>query len=340
MVQSDNASFSQSNVQESDTAAQKLAQGNRHSIHRVSSQVHDFYSLPKPSQYSGFDLPRSLASPSHTKADFSVSASDSEDMYTFKEPRNTPCSEFGDLPVDSAIAPPPLPPKTPWGSSPQQRPPDSDYKYPTRDGETACWCDKSPKKTIVGLPHNASSDDSYVSINPGSDIPMSTMPLHIASRGSEIQPPPVYRHLKPGRKAKPEPLDLRDNTVINELPFKSPVTKPWSTGNNTFNPSSSQYCHSISITDSGDCEENYVPMQNLTSSSPLPSGTNNPAPKKSTGNVNYIDPDFQKPSPSPQHKPSTSSLISDKKGVYVQIDEEKNQALQKTIQESTKMRQS
>ncbi|ERE70950.1 GRB2-associated-binding protein 2 [Cricetulus griseus] len=169
---------------------------------------------------------------------------------------------------------------------------------------------------------------------------MSTMPLHIASRGSEIQPPPVYRHLKPGRKAKPETLDMRDNTVINELPFKSPVTKPWSTVNNTFNPSSSQYCRSISITDSGDCEENYVPMQNLMSSSPLPSGTNNPAPKKSTGNVNYIDPDFQLPSSSPQHKPSTSSVTSDEKGEYVQTDEEKNQALQKSIQESTKMQQS
>ncbi|MEJ1289204.1 hypothetical protein NN561_020244 [Cricetulus griseus] len=169
---------------------------------------------------------------------------------------------------------------------------------------------------------------------------MSTMPLHIASRGSEIQPPPVYRHLKPGQKAKPESLDLRDNTVINELPFKSPVNKPWSTVNNTFNRSSSQYCHSISITDSGDYEENYVPMQNLTSSSPVPSGTNNPAPKKSTGNVNYIDLDFQQPSPSPQHKPSTSSVISDEKGVYVQTDEEKNQALQKSIQESTKMQQS
>ncbi|ERE67822.1 GRB2-associated-binding protein 2 [Cricetulus griseus] len=53
------------------------------------------------------------------------------------------------------------------------------------------------------------------------------------------------------------------------------------------------------------------------SSSPEP--TNNPDPKKS---------------------PSTSSVTSDEKGEYVQIDEEKTQALQKTIQEWTKMQQS
>ncbi|ERE83701.1 GRB2-associated-binding protein 2 [Cricetulus griseus] len=47
------------------------------------------------------------------------------------------------------------------------------------------------------------------------------------------------------------------------------------------------------------------------SSSPEP--TNNPAPKKSS---------------------STSSVTSDEKGEYVQIDEEETQALQKTIQSS------
>ncbi|ERE70349.1 GRB2-associated-binding protein 2 [Cricetulus griseus] len=82
---------------------------------------------------------------------------------------------------------------------------------------------------------------------------------------------------------------------------------------------SSQYHRSISNTDSRDSEENYVPMQKPMSSSPEPSGTNNPAPKKSL---------------------STSSVTSDEKGEYVQIDEEKTQALQKTIQEWTKMRQS
>ena len=85
-----NASFSQSTLQERDTAAQKLAQGNRHCINRVSSQVHDFYSLPKPSQYSGFELSHNLSSHRHTKGSLTGSVADSEDVYTFKAPRTTP----------------------------------------------------------------------------------------------------------------------------------------------------------------------------------------------------------------------------------------------------------
>ncbi|MEJ1287402.1 hypothetical protein NN561_018420 [Cricetulus griseus] len=161
--------------------------------------------------------------------------------------------------------------------------------------------------------------------------PSTAFPTHrSSSRGSDIQPPPVNRNLKPSRKAKPAPLDLR-----SELRFKSPVTKSLSP----------QYCHSISTqsitnTDSRDSEENYVPMQNPMSSSPVPSGTNNQAPKKSTGIVNYIALDFQPLSLSPHHKPSTSSVTLDDKVEYVQIDKEKTQALQKTIQEWTKMWQS
>ncbi|ERE69943.1 GRB2-associated-binding protein 2 [Cricetulus griseus] len=45
-------------------------------------------------------------------------------------------------------------------------------------------------------------------------------------------------------------------------------------------------------------------------------------------------------SQSPHRKPSTSSVSSDEKGEYDQIDKENTQVLQKTIQEWTKMRQS
>ncbi|MEJ1286168.1 hypothetical protein NN561_017172 [Cricetulus griseus] len=238
------------------------------------------------------------------------SVADSEDVYTFKAPSNTLCMEFGDLLVESVIASPPQHHKTSLWGSPQQRPPVSDYKYPTRGEETACWSAKSLEKTVMGRSDTASSDDNYIPTNPVSDILMSTMPHHVARRGREIQPPPVSIHLKPGRKAKPVPLDLSNNTVINELPFKTPVTKSLSTVNHTFNFSSSQYCHSISNTDSRD-SENYVPMRNPMSSSPVSSGTNSPAPKQSTGNVNYIALDFQPVSQSPHCKPSTSSVSSD-----------------------------
>ncbi|EHH56615.1 hypothetical protein EGM_06065 [Macaca fascicularis] len=502
------ASFSQgtraSFLMRSDTAVQKLAQGNGHCVNGVSGQVHGFYSLPKPSRHntefrdSTYDLPRSLASHGHTKGSLTGSETDNEDVYTFKTPSNTLCREFGDLlvdnmdvpatplsayqiprtftldknhnamtvatPGDSAIAPPPRPPKpsqaeTPRWGSPQQRPPISEnsrsvaatiprrntlpamdnsrlhrggrlqcetpgkgsthshakwQNYGLRAGSQAAlwkmltqfsnvsgkktkawlqahWKDSEirardadlpmPGKMTVGRSDSTNSEDNYVPMNPGSStllameragdnsqsvyIPMSpgahhfdslgypstTLPMHRGpSRGSEIQPPPVNRNLKPDRKAKPTPLDLRNNTVIDELPFKSPITKSWSRASHTFNSSSSQYCRpistqSITSTDSGDSEENYVPMQNPVSASPVPSGTNSPAPKKSTGSVDYLALDFQPSSPSPHRKvpgvePSTSSVTSDEKVDYVQVDKEKTQALQNTMQEWTDVRQS
>ncbi|XP_024056407.2 GRB2-associated-binding protein 2 isoform X2 [Terrapene carolina triunguis] len=237
-------------------------------------------------------------------------------------------------------------------------------------------------QATVARSHSADSEDNYVPMNPGSSsllnmekandnsqnlyIPMSpgphhfdllglsstTLPVHKGGaisqchrRLSEIQPPPVNRNLKPDRKAKPTPLDLRNNTVIDELPFKSPVTKSWSRPTQTFNSSASQYCRpvstqSITSTDSGDSEENYVAMQNPVSASPVPSGTNSPAAKKSSGSVDYLALDFQPNSPGPHRKPSTSSVASDEKVDYVQVDKEKTQALQNTMQEWTDVRQS
>lgn len=461
------ASFSQgtraSFLMRSDTAVQKLAQGNGHCVNGVSGQVHGFYSLPKPSRHnaefrdSTYDLPRSLASHGHTKGSLTGSETDNEEVYTFKMPSNTLCREFADLlvdnmdvpatplsayqiprtftldknhnamavaaPGDSAVAPPPRPPKpsqaeTPRWGSPQQRPPLGEssrsvsaaatiprrntlpamdnsrlhrasscesYDYPQRGRDGAGRSAESmsdavgaflPGKAAVGRSDSTNSEDNYVPMNPGSSsllsmerggdhsqsayIPMSPGPHHFdplgypsaalpmhrgSSRGSDIQPPPVNRNLKPDRKAKPTPLDLRNNTVIDELPFKSPVTKSWSRAVHSFNPSSSQYCRpistqSITSTDSGDSEENYVPMQNPVSASPIPSGTNSPAPKKSTGSVDYLALDFQPSSPSPHRKPSTSSVTSDEKVDYVQVDKEKTQALQNTMQEWTDVRQS
>ncbi|XP_040592693.1 GRB2-associated-binding protein 2-like [Mesocricetus auratus] len=419
-----NASFSQGTQQKSNTAIRKLAQGSGHCINGVSGQVYGFYSLPKPSQHntkvkdSTYDLPRSLASHSHTKGRLTGSETDNEDAYTFKTSGNTLCREFGNLLVDnmevpttplsayefsrtftldttatprvSATAPQPQPPKPSqasqtktrrWGS-PQQRPPVSEnnssaaaaiprhktlpamdnmrlhrasscetYKYPTRGRENDSWSAESPGKTIVGHSDSASSGDNYVPMSPGPHHfgppgdPSTALPIHrCPNPGSEIQPPLVNRNLKPDGKTKPTPFDLRNNAVIDELPFKSPVTKSWSRVNHAFNSSPSQYCRpistqNISSTDSGDSEESYVPMQNPVSASPVPSGTNSPALKKNTGNMDYLALDLQPGSPGPHHKPSTSSATSDEKTDYVQVDKEKTQALQITTQEWTEMRQ-
>ncbi|XP_070298277.1 GRB2-associated-binding protein 2-like, partial [Salvelinus sp. IW2-2015] len=73
---------------------------------------------------------------------------------------------------------------------------------------------------------------------------------------------------------------------------------------------------------------------NPASTSPAVSGTSSPAPRK-CGNVDYLALDFQPGSP-----PSTSSVTSDEKVDYVQVDKEKTQALQNTMQEWTDVRQS
>ncbi|XP_075054718.1 GRB2-associated-binding protein 2 [Mixophyes fleayi] len=239
-------------------------------------------------------------------------------------------------------------------------------------------------KASMTRSESADSEDNYVPMNPGSSsqfiseklndnaqsvyIPMSPGPHHFdflgsssatlparkgstaslcqrPTRASEILPPPVNRNLKPDRKAKPTPLDLRATTIIDELPFKSPVTKSWSRQTHSLKSSSSQYCRpvsaqSITSTSSGDSEENYVAMQNPVSASPGNSGTNSPAQKKSTGSVDYLALDFQPVSPTPHRKPSTSSVASDEKVDYVQVDKEKTQALQNTMQEWTDVRQS
>lgn len=109
------ASFSQGSrasfLMRSDTAVQKLAQGNGHCVNGVGGQVHGFYSLPKPSRHntefrdSAYDLPRSLAAHGHTKGSLTGSETDNEDVYTFKTPSSTLCREFGDLLVDNVDVP-------------------------------------------------------------------------------------------------------------------------------------------------------------------------------------------------------------------------------------------
>ncbi|KAJ8256657.1 hypothetical protein COCON_G00188090 [Conger conger] len=239
-------------------------------------------------------------------------------------------------------------------------------------------------KPTLNRSDSGDSEDNYVPMNPGSAsspfttaqadspqniyIPMSPGPHHFDFPGfsatlptrkgstaslchrpgrlSDITPPPINRNLKPDRKSKPTPLDLVTNGIIDELPFKSPITMSWIRPTPPLNPISSLHCRpistqSITSTDSGDSEENYVAMvsQNPASTSPAVSGTSSPAPRKS-GNVDYLDLDFQPRSVSPHRKPSTSSVTSDEKVDYVQVDKKKTQALQSTMQEWTDVRQS
>ncbi|XP_069747095.1 GRB2-associated-binding protein 2 isoform X2 [Narcine bancroftii] len=236
-------------------------------------------------------------------------------------------------------------------------------------------------KFIEAQSESVESEDNYVPMNPGSlspfvvtslesqqdvYIPMSPGPHHFDFSGfssatfptrkgssasscfkpnfpADLLPPPVNRNLKPDRKSKAGPLEARNHSVIDELPFKSPITKSWSRPVAAVNPISSENCRplstqSITSTDSGDSEENYVAM-NPISTSPMNAVTGSPITRK-TGNIDYLSLDFQPSSPGPHRKPSTSSVTSDEKVDYVQVDKERTQALQNTMQEWTDVRQS
>uniref|UniRef100_A0A8C8A3E4 GRB2-associated binding protein 2 n=1 Tax=Oryzias sinensis TaxID=183150 RepID=A0A8C8A3E4_9TELE len=202
--------------------------------------------------------------------------------------------------------------------------------------------------------------DIYIPMTPGPhfDFPgfSATLPArkgssaslcHRPTRYSDVTPPPINRNLKPNRKCEVfSPLVfvwLQYFTVL--FGFRAAM-----------NSVSSQQCRpistqSITSTDSADSEENYVAMvippplllssqqHNPVSTSPAVSGTNSPAPRK-CGNVDYLALDFQPGTPSPHRKPSTSSVTSDDKVDYVQVDKEKTQALQSTMQEWTDVRHS
>ncbi|CAH2315413.1 Hypothetical predicted protein [Pelobates cultripes] len=205
------------------------------------------------------------------------------------------------------------------------------------------------------------SEDSYVPMNPNASppvseseassdgyIPMSpvnaafTFNAPVSSKVSsplpelptDLEPPPVNRDLKPRRKMRPPPLDLRSLSTIREHPS---VTRTWTVPYNrtSFISSESDGISSASIfgsTISGEEEESFHLMRQGSS----PSSGNFPWPRKF--NLDYLALDFNSASPSPvQKKP----FLSEEQRVdYVQVDEKKTQALQNTKQEWTDERQS
>lgn len=207
------------------------------------------------------------------------------------------------------------------------------------------------------------SEDSYVPMNPNASppvsesdsstdgyIPMSpvtaafTFPASVNSKvtsplpelPADLEPPPVNRDLKPRRKMRPPPLDLRNLSTIRE---HTTVTRTWTVPYNrtSFISPESDGISSANIfasSVSGDEEESYIPMEQRQGISP--SSGSFPWPRKF--NLDYLALDFNSASPSPvQKKP----FLSEEQRVdYVQVDEKKTQALQSTKQEWSDERQS
>nr|XP_020639975.1 GRB2-associated-binding protein 3 [Pogona vitticeps] len=208
-----------------------------------------------------------------------------------------------------------------------------------------------------------SSEDSYVPMHPsasppvlGSDctadgyIPMSPGSATFTLSGgsteklssplpelpTDLEPPPVNRDLKPRRKFRPPPLDLRNLSTIRE---HAALTRTWTVPYNRtsfISPerdginSARVFASSIS----GQEEESYIQMEHQQATSPC----NGAFPWPKTFNVDYLALDFNSASPSPvQKKP----FLSEEQRVdYVQVDEQRTQALRNTKQEWTDERQS
>ncbi|XP_020831335.1 GRB2-associated-binding protein 3 isoform X2 [Phascolarctos cinereus] len=196
-----------------------------------------------------------------------------------------------------------------------------------------------------------SSEDSYVPMHPsissaGSGpesnadgyIAMSSperLSSPLAELPTDLEPPPVNRDLKPRRRSRPPPLDLMNLSTIRE---HSALTRTWTVPYNRtsfLSPerdginSARLFANSVS----GEEEESYIQMEHRQGHSPC-EGTFS-WPKKFS--LDYLALDFNPASPSPVLK---KPLISEEHRVdYVQVDEQKTQALQNTKQEWTDERQ-
>ncbi|XP_031747772.1 GRB2-associated-binding protein 3 isoform X2 [Xenopus tropicalis] len=238
-------------------------------------------------------------------------------------------------------------------------------------GELEDWSLRTRDKRLsLNLPRFAplysltseSSEDSYVPMNPNASppasesdcstdgyIPMSPVtaafpfqsPVNskvsspLPELPTDLEPPPVNRDLKPRRKMRPPPLDLRNLSTIRE---HAPLTRMWTVPYNrtSFTSPESDCINSAGIfSGSGFGEDvTYIQMEHRQGTSPVNGSF--PWPRKF--NLDYLALDFNSASPSPvQKKP----FLSEEQRVdYVQVDEKKTQALQNTKQEWTDERQS
>ncbi|CAK6958621.1 GRB2-associated-binding protein 1 isoform X7 [Scomber scombrus] len=164
---------------------------------------------------------------------------------------------------------------------------------------------------------------------------------------SDCQPPPVDRNLKPDRKGKPAPLEIKPLPEWEEpcTPVRSPVTRSFARDLSRFPmPTRPPSVHSTaSSTDSEDCDENYVAMlSNMSSDEPnmklgppmTADGGSSPMVKpKGDKQVEYLDLDLDSGKSTPPRKMKsngTGMAASDERVDYVVVDQQRTQALKST----------
>ncbi|XP_003421800.1 GRB2-associated-binding protein 3 isoform X2 [Loxodonta africana] len=187
-----------------------------------------------------------------------------------------------------------------------------------------------PHATAMSLGSHSCPDD-YIPMSSGSiSSPLPELPV-------DLEPPPVNRDLKPQRKPRPPPLDLRNLSTIREhasltrtLTVPCNRTSFLSSERNGIN-AARFFANPISREE----EETYIQMQEHRQASSLSSGALTWTKQFS---LDYLALDFNSTSPAPVQK---KLFLSEEQRVdYVQVDEQKTQALQSTKQEWTDERQS
>uniref|UniRef100_A0A8C5LVD9 GRB2 associated binding protein 1 n=1 Tax=Leptobrachium leishanense TaxID=445787 RepID=A0A8C5LVD9_9ANUR len=185
-----------------------------------------------------------------------------------------------------------------------------------------------------------------------------TPPKRPSVPSTDCEPPPVNRNLKPDRKAKPAPLEIKPLPEWEEInmqtPVRSPVTRSFTRDSSRFPmPPRPDSVHSTaSSSDSQDSEENYVAMNpnlstddpNLFGSSSLDDGSSPLVKPKGDKQVEYLDLDLDSGKSTPPRKQKKSSdsgsIAADEKVDYVVVDKQKTIALQNTRRAWTDGRQS
>ncbi|XP_016072400.1 PREDICTED: GRB2-associated-binding protein 3 [Miniopterus natalensis] len=203
--------------------------------------------------------------------------------------------------------------------------------YPTASASAEdSYVPMGPQVTTSGLRPHCSRDD-YIPMSSGSiSSPLPKLP-------ADLEPPPVNRDLKPQRKPRPPPLDLRNLSTIREHASLTRThtvpcnrTSFLSPGRNGIN-SARFFANSVSREEEG----SNIQMEEHRTANSLSSGAMMWTKKFS---LDYLALDFNSASPAPVQQ---KLLLSDEQRVdYVQVDEQKTQALQNTKQEWTDERQS
>ncbi|XP_008300852.1 GRB2-associated-binding protein 1 isoform X4 [Stegastes partitus] len=174
---------------------------------------------------------------------------------------------------------------------------------------------------------------------------------------SDCQPPPVDRNLKPDRKGKPAPLEIKPLPEWEEpcTPVRSPVTRSFARDLSRFPmPTRPPSVHSTaSSTDSEDSAENYVAMvSNMPTDEPImkhaapmtADGGSSPMVKpKGDKQVEYLDLDLESGKSTPPRKMKsngTGITASDERVDYVVVDQQRTQALKSTREAWSDGRQS